>query len=366
MKYLLWFFVAFIAMISVSSAQNYILFYGNGCPHCAQVEQYIKDNQITQKFSLTQKEVFFNKRNLNEFNGYLAKHDLTYDKIGVPFLIITSGADCNYINGDTNIIQYFSGKLAQITAAACKDTTSTWWVAMIEKSLKQRLSFFGIMLPAAISDSINPCAFAVMLLLLTTILSKHKSRKKALLAGALFSFAVFITYLAMGLGLFSALATANNTFILKLVVWILWLLVGLANLKDYFRYGKWFVMEIPMSWRPKMQDMIHKVSSPRWAFIIGVIVSLFLLPCSSGPYFTILWYLSAQSKNLNLRWYIYLIVYNLIFVLPMFVIAVLVGLGNASVDKLAKIKHEKTKLIHLIVWILMLGLGAYVLLSIWS
>jgi len=89
---------------------------------------------------------------------------------------------------------------------------------MIEKSLKQRLSFFGIMLPAAISDSINPCAFAVMLLLLTTILSKHKSRKKALLAGALFSFAVFITYLAMGLGLFSALATANNTFILKLVV----------------------------------------------------------------------------------------------------------------------------------------------------
>jgi len=112
-------------MISVSSAQNYILFYGNGCPHCAQVEQYIKDNQITQKFSLTQKEVFFNKRNLNEFNGYLAKHDLTYDKIGVPFLIITSGADCNYINGDTNIIQYFSGKLAQITAAACKDTTST-------------------------------------------------------------------------------------------------------------------------------------------------------------------------------------------------------------------------------------------------
>jgi len=53
------------------------------------------------------------------------------------------------------------------------------------------------MLPAAISDSINPCAFAVMLLLLSTILSRHKSRRKTLLSGAFFVLAVFISYLAM-------------------------------------------------------------------------------------------------------------------------------------------------------------------------
>lgn len=344
-------------------AQEYILFYGNGCPHCAKVEEYIKDNNISKTFDLEQKEVFYNKNNLKEFNGYLEKHKLTYDKIGVPFLIINSGTDCNYINGDTNIIEYFSGKLAQ-TLAACKDTTLTGTIATVEKSLKQRLSFFGIMLPAAISDSINPCAFAVMLLLLSTILTRHKSRRKTLLAWWLFSLAVFLTYLAMGIGLFSALATAGNTFVLKLVVWILWLLVWLANLKDYFRYGKWFVMEVPFSRRPKMQEIIDRVSSPRGAFVVGIIVSLFLLPCSSWPYFTILGYLSSQSSNLTTRWYLYLIVYNLIFVLPMFAIAVLVGFGYASVDKLAKIKHEKTKLIHLIVGLLMLGLGAYVLLTL--
>ncbi|MEI7919690.1 MAG: hypothetical protein WCH65_05935 [bacterium] len=118
-------FAAFVAMMSVSMAQEYILFYGNGCPHCAKVEEYIKDTQLTKKFDLQKKEVFFNKKNLNEFNGYLEKHSLTYDKIGVPFLVITSGADCDYINGDTNIIEYFSGKLAQISAAACKNTTET-------------------------------------------------------------------------------------------------------------------------------------------------------------------------------------------------------------------------------------------------
>ena len=48
----------------------------------------------------------------------------------------------------------------------------------------------------------------------------------------------------------------------------------------------------------------------------------------------------------------------------MLAIAILVSLGYASVDKLAKIKHEKTKLIHLIVGLLMLGLGIYVLTTV--
>ena len=365
MKYIIWLFLAFIAMISFSFAQEYILFYGNGCPNCAIVQQYIKDNKISKKFDLKQEEVFFNADNRKELDGYLTKHNLTYDKIGVPFLIITSGAECNYINGAPNIIDYFSWQLAK-QAAACKDTTFTGTTNVLSDTLswQKRLWFFWVMLPAALSDAINPCAFAVMLLLLTTILTKHKSRKKTLLAGTLFAWAIFLTYLGMGIWLFSALANANNTFIIKLIVWILGLLVWLANLKDYFRYGKWFIMEVPLSRRPKMMGLIEGVSSPLGAFVVGVFVSLFLLPCSSGPYFTILWYLSSQSSTLTHRWYIYLVFYNLMFVLPMLIVAFLVAFGVRSVDRLAEIKHKNTKLIHLIVGLLMLGLGAYVLLSL--
>jgi len=353
-----WFFV-------VVKAQDYILFYGNGCPHCAEVEKFFDENNITKKFDITQKEVFFNAKNLKELNGYLLKHDLTYERIWVPFLIINSGQECNYINGDQHIINYFKDKLNEIGSGSCKDTTFSGWInSAANQGIKTRLSFLGVMLPAAISDSINPCAFAVMLLLLWTILTKHKSRRKTLLAWWLFALAVFLTYLAMWIGIFSALATATNTFYLKLIVWIIWILVWLANIKDFFRYGKWFVMEVPFAWRPKMMDIIDRVSSPAWAFLVGIIVSLFLLPCSSGPYFTILGYLSSQSKELHTRWYIYLAIYNLIFVLPMFIIALLVGFGVKSVDQLAKLKHEKTKLIHLIVGLLMLGLWIYVLMTL--
>ena len=73
-------------------------------------------------------------------------------------------------------------------------------------------------MPAALADSINPCAFAVMLLLLTSILSKEDNRRKAIWAGLLFALAVFASYFAMGLGLFSALASASNTLVLKIIV----------------------------------------------------------------------------------------------------------------------------------------------------
>ena len=356
-------FAIWILSSAVSYAQDYILFYGNGCPHCKKVEDFIKENKITDKIDLVQKEVFFNKTNLEELKWHMLKHNLTFDKIGVPFLVITSGADCNYVNGDQNIIDYLTQTLAA-QGFTCKDTSFTGDVAATDVSLGKRLSFFGVMLPAAISDSINPCAFAVMLLLLSTILTKHKSRRKTILSGLMFGLAVFVTYLAMWIGIFSALASSANTFYLKLVVGILWLLVWLANIKDFFRYGKWFVMEVPFSRRPKMGDLISKVASPWGAFAIGVVVSLFLLPCSSGPYFTILWFLSAESKSLNLRGYIYLIVYNLIFVLPMVAISIMVAYGYKSVDQLAQVKHKNTKLIHLIVGLLMLGLWIYVLTTL--
>lgn len=376
----------FVFFYSLTFAEEYTFFYGNWCPHCANVENFFNEEKIEKKFNITSKEIYFNRDNLKDLNYYLEKMNLPSEKMGIPFLVITSWSDTSYLNGDEPIIDFFTKKLNQNTtswtwenvastcaltsgsdSSTCSWSSTTNWINPpwgVKDWFKNRLSFFAIMLPAAISDSINPCAFAVMFLLLSAILSKHKSRKKALLAGFMFALAVFISYLAMGIWLFSALAWSGNTFILKLVVWILWILVWLANIKDYFWYGKLFVMEVPFSRRPKMADLIDKVSSPRWAFAVGILVSLFLLPCSSWPYFTILGYLSSESKTLTNWWYLYLVIYNLIFVLPMVIIAILVGFGYSTVDKLAKVKHQNTKLIHLIVGLLMLGLGIYVLVTI--
>lgn len=383
MKKLLFLFLLTIWFSTLFTyAQDYILFYGNGCPHCAKVEEYFKDNKVSDKFDLVSKEVYFNKKNLTEFQSYLKKLNLESSQIWVPFLVINSENECSYINWDESIIDFFQKKMevscshSGCDQKTCNEENCKWlkcewhtltnsWVVQETKSeLKERLKFLWIMLPAALSDSINPCEFAVMLLLLSTILTKTRSKRKALLSWFLFILAVFISYFSMWLWLFSALANATNTDLIKRIVWILWIVVWLANLKDFFRYGKGFVMEVPFAWRPKMASLIEKIASPIGAFVVWFIVSVFLLPCTSGPYFTILGYLASESKNINVRWYIYLLIYNIVFVLPMIVIALLVWLGYKSAEELNKIKEKNTKLIHLIVWLLMLGLWIYVLLNI--
>lgn len=138
---------------------------------------------------------------------------------------------------------------------------------MVDKGLDgyavhEPLKFLGVMVPMAIADSINPCAFAVMLLLLSTIFSKSKSRKRTILAGLLFSLAIFISYFLIGIGVFKLLGTTAVTQGFKRVIGILGIIIGLANIKDYFWYGEGFLMEVPMAWRPRMMKLIQGVVSP--------------------------------------------------------------------------------------------------------
>jgi len=392
---LLWFGItAFV------SAQEYIFFYWNWCPHCAKVEKFFDETDAIKKYDIQMSEIYFNRDNLKDFSDYIEKLGIDHAKAGVPFLVINNENECDYVAWDKKIISLFQEKLNQDATQICEDhkdcehfncntetcpnlncseinhediswnidtedneKTNNSWVNVEISQNKSRFKFLWIMLPAALADSINPCAFAVILLLLSSILTRTKSRKKAILAWLLFALAVFISYFAMWLWLFNALASATNTTILKRIVWILWILVWLANLKDFFWYKKWFVMEVPMARRPRMKKIINKAVSPLWAFIVWFVVSLFLLPCTSGPYFTILWYLASESNNLHMRGYIYLIIYNIIFILPMIIIALVVWLWFKSAEELAKIKHNNSKLIHLIVALLMLWLWIYVLLT---
>jgi len=373
MKKVIW-LLLFILFFWFSFAQEYIFFYWNGCTHCAKVEQFFEESDIAKKYDLQMKEIYFNRDNLKEFQSYVDKLWIDSSKAWVPFLVIDNENECEYVAGDKKIISFFQEKLDaeddsfECNQENCPDLNcweiNSWDIqGTVDSDTENRRSFFWVMIPAALADSINPCAFAVILLLLSSILIETKDKKKALLAGFLFALAVFICYLAMWLGLFSALATATNTVIIKWIVWILWIIVWLANMKDFFRYGEWFRMEVPLSRRPAMHKIIKKATSPIGAFVVWFIVSMFLLPCTSGPYITILWYLASESSVVNTWWLIYLIVYNLIFILPMILITLLVWLWVKSAEELATFRHKNIKLIHLIVWLLMLGLWIYVLLT---
>jgi len=91
------------------SNSQIILFYGDGCPHCAIVEKYIEENDIINKFSFAQKEVYHNQSNAKELEEKAKICGLPTDSIGVPFL--WDGSTC--LVGDQPIIDFFKQRANQ-------------------------------------------------------------------------------------------------------------------------------------------------------------------------------------------------------------------------------------------------------------
>jgi len=83
------------------------LFYGDGCPHCALVEEYVSQNNIESKIPFVKKEVYYNKQNANELVEKAKACGMPTDSIGVPFL--WDGSKC--LVGDQDIIEFFKTKV---------------------------------------------------------------------------------------------------------------------------------------------------------------------------------------------------------------------------------------------------------------
>lgn len=92
--------------VNNNQTQGVILFYGDGCPHCAIVEEYLDSNNVLEQVQYVMKEVYYNQVNANEL-GEKAKYcGMPTDSIGVPFL--WDGSNC-YV-GDQDIIEFFKLK----------------------------------------------------------------------------------------------------------------------------------------------------------------------------------------------------------------------------------------------------------------
>jgi cytochrome c biogenesis protein CcdA len=171
---------------------------------------------------------------------------------------------------------------------------------------------------------------------------------------------VFITYFFAGLGLFAAVETIGISMIFYRVAAVIAIVAGIINIKDFFFYGKGFSLEIPKSRKPTIEKYIHRASLPA-ALVLGFLVSMFELPCTGGVYLAIL---SMLANNMTRMAAIpYLFFYNLIFVVPLFVILILIAKGS-SAEKMEKWRKEKRKYMKLIAGLFMILLGVLMMLEL--
>ncbi len=227
------------------------------------------------------------------------------------------------------------------------------------ESIKESLTLTKIISLAAV-DAINPCALAVLTLMLIAILTYNpKKKKNVLLAGFAFTTSVFIMYLIYGLVIirFFQLIQALTSIRLWLykILGFCAVILGILNMKDFIKYKPGgFATEMPLSLRPKVKKIISGITSPKGAFFVGLFVTVFLLPCTIGPYVIASGILSALELIKTIP---PLLLYNLIFVLPMLAITLIVYAGFVQVEDVSGWKDRNIRYLHLIAGFIMLALG---------
>lgn len=218
----------------------------------------------------------------------------------------------------------------------------------------------------AFTDSINPCALSVLLMMLIAVTTYHpKDRKQILWSGLAFIAAVFITYFIYGLLIVKAFEVLQGFSNIRLYLYkglaVGAIVLGLLELKDFFFYKPGGIgTEMPLFFRPKVQNIIAKITSPLGAFGLGMFVTLFLLPCTIGPYIILGGMLSFGDffKSLPI-----LSLYNLVFILPMIVIVLLVFFGTKNIKQISSWREKNIRILHFIIGLIFILLGLSMLLG---
>ncbi len=211
---------------------------------------------------------------------------------------------------------------------------------------------------AGLVDGINPCAFAVLTLLLGT-LAASGSRGRALVLGGAYTVGIFVCYIAAGLGIVGAVGAFGLASTFRIAAGIISIVLGPAILFAALGFGEAFRPVLPTMSRVAISQWIRSArnAGPIAALALGVGVGLIELPCTGGIYLGVLGVLAGGSVADAVP---LLVLYNLCFVLPLalIVVAVAFGLGPSSVDRW---RQSRRRLVMGATGLIMVILGAAVL-----
>ena len=216
------------------------------------------------------------------------------------------------------------------------------------------LPTLSVVLISAAIDSINPCAIGVLILMVSVVLGGKGSVGRLLYLGGLYIGAIFVTYLLAGLGLVYFLQSVP-LFVaeyLAIIVGTFVIMAGLLEIKDFFWYGVGFSLQIP----PYFAQKIHKFSqnvSTTGVIFLGAFIAAVELPCTGAPYLAII---TLLSLNFNFQAFLLLILYNIVFVLPLIVILVLVA-GGMKINKIKQWKQDNKGYMRFAIGYMLIALG---------
>ena len=350
-------------------------FYQKGCPKCDRANYLLK--YLLKKYPhLNIKEIDLNTSDGKRLNETLSNRlNLPSEKrLIAPSIFIgddyLSPEEMTEVRVELLIHKYENGG-PKVALEIGKDE-----VKKAEESMVNRFKSLGVftVLSAGLIDGINPCAFATLIFFISYLTMIGRKRKEILSVGIGFSGAVFITYLLIGMGILSFIQHFSFLPVFSKVVYIVTiafaLILGVLSLYDYIQMKRNRPSEMKLQLPEFLKKRIHKTiregsQSPRYfvaAVTAGFIVSLLEFTCTGQVYLpTILFVTNIPSLRTSAI--SHLILYNLMFILPLLIIFGIVYLGVTS-EQLAFFLKKRATTIKLITSLLFFALAGMLIASL--
>ncbi|NMC80931.1 MAG: hypothetical protein GYA59_16330, partial [Chloroflexi bacterium] len=346
-------------------------FYQVGCQACSRVEA-----------DLTYLHNRYPQLIVEEFNVYdqaalglwLAKQAGREKDFHTPALFI---GDKAWIGESEITPQSVSQALDSYVAQGAPKTWEAFDEAQEKNGLVERFRSMGwlAVVFAGLVDGLNPCAFATLIFFVSYLTLSGRRGREVLLVGGAFTVGVFLAYLLIGLGLYKILDLMGSWLaILGRWVYALTAILcfGLAifSFLDYLkaRQGKIedMSLNLPHALRLRINAIIRQGRSAEayavGAFATGLVISFLELACTGQIYLPTIIFVSSIPE-LRLRAIAFLVLYNVLFILPLVVVFILAYYGTTSKD-LTRFLQRHAAAVKLGMVILFLSLASWLTISL--
>lgn len=273
-----------------------ILFYGQGCPHCAAEIEFL--GALVEEFpelEIQAYEVYNNEANRTYFVETMAA--LGQEPSGVPTTIVGERVWVGYDDSVGGQIRAVVEALLEPDAPP--PSVPTGQGEIIDLPLIGPVDIGGTSLAVAtfliaLVDGVNPCSLWVLSILLALVL-RTGSRRRVLAIGITFLSITALLYALYIAGLFGFLSQVANLTWIRLAMAAVALAFGIINLKDYFWFKQGISLSIPERGKPWIYRRLRSVSDAGESLMVAlggtallaVGVSVLETPCTAG--YPLLW-----------------------------------------------------------------------------
>jgi len=342
-KYLLISF-SFLFAVSTFFASVVIDFFGVAtCQECFEAEMLLEslkyeidDDVVLNKFMLTE------AKNQELKLKYARVYDIPENQYDL-YPLIFIGKDAFYpanMNPDEILtsMQNYSQEEREAKLKEIEELEED-----VSQRLKDRYEQFSVMvvLGAGLIDGINPCAFVVLIFLVSYLYYVGRGRNEILIAGLFFAIGIFGAYLAMGTGLLGAVGYLESiSKIFQLVFYpamaIFTGILAVLSILDFYRMhykGKKAVLELSAGLKKKTHDIIRKNARAKtiWiaSLVTGVLVSFVEFMCTGQVYLPTIVYV-INSAGVSADALGFLVIYNLGFTVPIIAITLIAYFSSST------------------------------------